>query len=215
MVKRFFDILVSFVLLILLMPLFAFLCVVIKLSSKGPCFFTQERVGKNQSTFFIYKFRTMIPNQDHSLLSTKNDSRVTKVGRVLRKLKLDELPQLFNVLKGDISFVGPRPEVQKYVAYYPDDYKTIIFSVRPGITDFASLYFYDESTLLEDDKNPEEIYISHLLPKKLELYKYYVLNRTFLLDLKIIFLTFLKWFSLIKINEAYIKAASSKNKRAH
>lgn len=147
----------------------------------------------------------MIPNQGQSLLSTKNDPRITRVGRILRKLKLDELPQLLNVLKGDISLVGPRPEVKKYIAYYPDDYKSIIFSIRPGITDFASLYFYNESTLLEEGKNPEEIYISYILPKKMEFYKHYALNRTFLLDLKIIFLTFLKWVRLIKINEVCIQ----------
>lgn len=194
MIKKYFDFLFSLFFLILLMPFFAIIYVLIKLDSQGPWLFKQERIGKNQVPFYIYKFRTMTTNQDKKapLLSIKNDARITRIGKFLRKFKIDELPQLFNVLKGDMSLVGPRPEVKKYVDCYAEEDRLVVFSVRPGITDLASIYFYDESTLLENAENADDVYISIILPKKIQFYKDYVSKRTFFLDLKIIFLTLLK-----------------------
>lgn len=196
MLKRSFDFLFSFLLILMLMPFFIIIYVLIKLDSRGPFLFKQERIGKKEIPFYIYKFRTMITNRDKNvlLLSLKNDARITRIGKLLRKLKIDELPQFFNVLKGDMSFVGPRPEVKKYVDYYTEEDKYIIFSVRPGITDLASIHFYNESSLLENTENAENVYLSTILPEKIKFYKEYVYHRTFILDLKIIFLTVFKIF---------------------
>jgi len=187
MIKRLFDISFAFVGLVFLCPVLIIIALLIKAESKGSVFFRQIRVGKNNKDFRIFKFRTMLDGSDKKGLLTlgDNDSRVTKVGYYLRKYKLDELPQLINVLKGDMSFVGPRPEVRKYVDHYSDE-DLRIFKIRPGITDYASIEFRDEAELLKDTVNPEETYIKEIMPKKLALNKKYVDNHTLIKDVSII-----------------------------
>ncbi|UOY06101.1 sugar transferase [Muricauda sp. SCSIO 64092] len=175
----------------ILSPLLLIIAFLIKVTSKGPIFFKQTRVGLHEKDFKILKFRTMHVGSDKKGLLTvgNRDSRVTSVGVYLRKLKLDELPQLFNVLLGDMSLVGPRPEVRKYTELYSQDDK-IIFSVKPGITDYASIHFRNENEMLKAAKNPEEKYISDILPKKLELNKEYINKKSFFVDVSIILQTF-------------------------
>lgn len=160
------------------------------LDSKGGVFFRQTRVGKDQVRFRIYKFRTMRPESEKAgqLTVGEKDPRVTPAGVFLRKYKLDELPQILNILFGDMSFVGPRPEVPKYIAYYPQE-AMVIFDVRPGLTDFASLAFIDEDAQLKEAIDPEIHYIQSILPQKLALQRKYVLERTFINDLKIMWRT--------------------------
>lgn len=191
--KRLFDIFFSFIGLLILLPLFVVIAILIKLDSVGPVFFRQERMGKNFKPFFIYKFRTMVKDADRKggQITVSGDNRVTRFGRILRKTKLDELPQLINVLKGEMSLVGPRPEVRKYVEIYKNDYKEIL-KIRPGITDFASIVYRDEESVLKDKENPEEYYKNILLPKKIELAKEYIKIYSFSSDLKLIFLTIIK-----------------------
>ena len=190
MLKRLFDITFSFLLIILLVPLFLIIAVLVKLDSRGPVFFLQTRVGKNNRDFKLFKFRTMYVDADKKGLLTvgHRDSRITRVGYNLRKYKLDELPQLFNVLIGDMSVVGPRPEVRKYVDMY-DERQQKVVSVRPGITDFASIRYVNENELLKNTENPEKLYIDEIMPAKLELNLKYIENRHFFKDLKIILLT--------------------------
>lgn len=147
-------------------------------------------MGKNFRPFYIFKFRTMVQNADKSGLqiTAGEDKRVTRVGRILRKTKIDELPQLFNVLKGEMSFVGPRPEVEKYVKYYKTEYEYIL-RVRPGITDISSITFRDEEGVLKGKEDPEEYYKSVLLPEKIRFAKEYIEKATFFYDLKLIFKT--------------------------
>ena len=164
---RCFDIFMSLLGIVFLLPVFVVVSFLIFITSGGPRIFKQERVGKNLRLFKIYKFRTMITNQkkDNAQITIGEDSRITKIGRGLRKLKIDELPQLFNVLKGDMSFVGPRPEVPKYVQEYNNLQRTIL-KIRPGITEEASLKYYNESDLLAESSNPEKEYVEVIMPDK-------------------------------------------------
>lgn len=192
--KRAFDFILSLIGLILLSPIFLIISLLIAFSSKGGVFYKQTRVGKNNKDFKVYKFRSMIVNADKKgLLSIGKDGRdprVTKIGYILRKYKLDELPQLINVLKGDMSLVGPRPEVRKYVDLYDDKQKEIL-KVRPGITDIASITFKNENDLLSQIPNPEQYYIQEIMPKKISLSLEYVKTRTLIKDIKLIFKTIL------------------------
>ena len=173
--KRLFDVVVAAAGLIVLCPLFAIIAVLIKWDSNGPVFFKQSRIGRHFRPFFIYKFRTMLWDASATgpLLTVGDDPRITRVGRWLRRTKLDELPQLINVLSGDMSFVGPRPEVERYVRLFRTEY-TEILQVRPGITDLASLKYRGESTLLARSLKPEEEYVTRILPDKLRLGQQYV-----------------------------------------
>lgn len=188
--KRIFDIVVSFVGLVILSPLFLILAIAIARDSKGPVFFKQTRVGRNGVLFKIYKFRTMIEDAEAKgmQLTVGDDSRITNVGAFLRKTKIDELPQLINVLKGEMSFVGPRPEVPKYVELYTEDQRRVLM-VRPGITDLASIEYRNESDLLVNTDNPEKIYVEEIMPKKLDLNMRYIERISFVTDIGIIFRT--------------------------
>ena len=190
--KRTLDILVAIGgLLVLFVPGIAVACI-IKLTSAGPIFFRQERVGRGFRRFRIYKFRTMIQDAPKlgAQITAGDDPRITNVGRILRKNKLDELPQLINVMLGDMSFVGPRPEVPKYVEMFRDDYAEIL-TVRPGITDLASLKYSDESSILGQAADPEKEYTITILPEKLRMAKEYVHSQSLLLDVSIIIRTVL------------------------
>lgn len=190
--KRGFDIIFSSLGLIILSPLFLIIILIIKTGSKGPVFFTQTRVGKDGKEFKIIKFRTMEVDAEKKgmQITVGQDSRITKEGKWLRKFKLDELPQLINVLVGDMSFVGPRPEVPKYVGYY-DDYQRNILKVKPGITDLASIEFRAENELLGRSADPEKTYIEEIMPAKFRLNLKYLKNMTLLNDVKIIMKTIL------------------------
>ena len=174
---RFFDILFSLIGLVLLSPIFVIVAIAIKIDSKGPIFYRQQRIGKNGVKFSLLKFRSMFTESDKKGLITigNNDSRITSIGRFIRKYKIDELPQLINVLNGSMSLVGPRPEVSKYVELY-NDYRRKVLSIKPGITDFASIYFKNENEILESKKNPEEYYIKYLIPQKIRLNLIYIKN---------------------------------------
>ncbi len=174
---RFFDILFSLLGLIILFPVFLLIAIAIKFESKGPIFYLQERVGKDSKVFKLYKFRSMYVNSDRLGLITigSNDNRITRTGRFIRKFKLDELPQLINVLIGSMSIVGPRPEVLKYVNLYTEN-QTKVLSIKPGITDFASIYFKDENDILSTQNDPENYYIKRLIPQKIRLNKIYINN---------------------------------------
>jgi len=189
--KRLFDLGASFFGLILLTPIFVLSALWIMIDSKGPIFFRQERVGFQGITFRIHKFRTMVLDAEKKgkQITVGADSRITTVGSFLRKYKLDEIPQLIDVLAGDMSLVGPRPEVSKYIDCYSDDEKFDVLSVKPGITDNASIEFRDENELLASSKDPEATYISEVLPKKIALYRKYVRERSFFGDVAIIFKT--------------------------
>ena len=193
MIKRGIDILFSLIGLICLFPFFIFISFFIFITSKGGVFFVQLRVGKNNKDFKLYKFRTMFLNSDSKGLLTvgNNDKRITKLGYYLRKNKLDELPQLINVLNGTMSLVGPRPEVRRYVNLYNSEQKSIL-DVKPGITDFASIMYFNENEILANSVNPEQTYINEIMPIKLELNKQYINEMSLLTDLKIIFKTFIK-----------------------
>ena len=193
MLKRCFDLLFSILGLIVLFPILLLISICIILDSKGPILFIQGRVGKNNIDFNIYKFRTMrIQSQKKGLLTLgNNDSRITKIGYFLRRYKIDEFPQLINILKGDMSFVGPRPELRYYVNFYnEDDLK--IFTVRPGITGLASLKYRNEVELLKAAENPEEFFIKTIIPDKLKFNKMYIEKQNFFFDLKLILLTVIK-----------------------
>ena len=190
MIKRIFDIVFSCLGLILLAPVFVVLAIIIKLDSKGPILFIQPRVGFNNQDFNIFKFRTMQMESDKKGLLTlgNKDSRITKVGYFLRRYKIDEFPQLLNILLGDMSFVGPRPELRKYVNYYPKE-DLIVLSVRPGITGLASIEFRNEVELLKAAKDPEAFFIESIIPEKLKLNKLYMAKSSFWFDLKLIIIT--------------------------
>ena len=197
--KRVFDIIVSFCGIIILFPLIIIVSILIKITSKGPVLFKQVRVTKNGKLFKIYKFRTMKENSEgNKQITVGKDNRITGIGHILRKTKLDELPQLFNVLKGEMSLVGPRPEVPKYVELYTDE-QIEILKVPAGITDYASIYFSNESELLGEAENPEEFYIKKIMPYKIELNKKYINEIGIMTDIKIIILTILKILGLIKL----------------
>lgn len=197
--KRLFDIVASFCGIVILFPLIVIVSILIKLTSKGPVLFKQVRVTKNGRLFKIYKFRTMRENSEgNKQITVGNDSRITGIGHVLRKTKLDELPQLFNVLKGEMSLVGPRPEVPKYVELYTEEQREIL-KVSAGITDYASIYFSNESELLGEVENPEEFYIKKIMPYKIELNKKYIKEIGIVTDIKLIILTILKILGLVKL----------------
>ena len=192
MSKRIFDITLSLFGLIILLPFMLIIAILIKIDSKGPVFFKQIRVTKNGKEFKIFKYRTMRVGSDkYSQITVGKDGRITKIGSFLRKYKLDEIPQLINVLIGDMSLVGPRPEVPKYVALYTDEQKEIL-KVRAGITDYASIEFSDENDLLASEEEPEKAYIEKIMPKKIELNKKYLSKISILTDIKIILLTIKK-----------------------
>jgi lipopolysaccharide/colanic/teichoic acid biosynthesis glycosyltransferase len=194
--KRLFDILAAIMSLLLLSPVLPLVALLIKLDSRGPIFFAQERVGKGFRPFLIYKFRTMVQDAPHQggPITFGDDARITRVGWLLRKTKLDELPQVINVLNGEMSLVGPRPEVPQYVQLFRKDYEEIL-QVRPGITDLASLKYRDEAALLAKSKNPEQEYVEHVLPDKIKLAKEYVKKSSFLFDLGLILKTPLRLFA--------------------
>jgi lipopolysaccharide/colanic/teichoic acid biosynthesis glycosyltransferase len=190
---RILDILFTTLGIIILMPFFVIIGILIKLNSKGPFLYKQERVGWKGIDFKVYKFRTMYVDSDKLGLLTVGgrDPRITKVGYYLRKLKLDELPQLFNVLFGDMSLVGPRPEVRKYVELYTFEQKKILL-IKPGITDWASIVYRDENIILEKSLNPEKDYIQIILPDKIKYNLIFLNNYKVLEYLKILIFTFIK-----------------------
>ncbi len=189
--KRIFDIFASGVGLLVLSPLFFILAIWIKLDSKGPVFYRQVRVGKGNKDFRIFKFRSMRVGSDKGSLVTigGRDPRVTRSGYYIRKFKLDELPQLINVFFGDMSLVGPRPEVRHYVDYWTEE-QMYVLDVRPGITDPASIKFRNENKLMEQAEDPESYYINVIMQEKLKLYLEYVNHHSFWGDIKLIFQTF-------------------------
>jgi len=188
--KRGFDIVVSFLILIFILPLLLIISLAVLFDSKGAVFYRQVRVGKNGKNFKILKFRTMFTNSDKKGLLTvgMNDSRITRSGYWLRKHKLDELPQLINVLVGDMSLVGPRPEVPKYVEMYTGEQRKVLL-VRPGITDYASLKYRNENEILAKSKDPEKEYIEVIMPEKISINMQYIGEASLGADLKIIWLT--------------------------
>jgi lipopolysaccharide/colanic/teichoic acid biosynthesis glycosyltransferase len=189
MIKRLFDVTAAAVALILLAPLLLLVAAAIKLDSRGPVLFQQERMGRRGRTFRIHKFRTM-RDAPGAAVTADSDTRITRVGRVLRASKLDELPQLYDVLVGTMSLVGPRPEVTRYVERWPRSARYRILSVRPGITDPASIAYRNESAELALAPDPETFYVTVVLPRKVEMYLRYVETRTFLGDLRILAHTF-------------------------
>ncbi|MEN9946012.1 MAG: hypothetical protein RLZZ293_398 [Pseudomonadota bacterium] len=195
--KRIFDLGVAIIGLIILSPILLIIASLIKLTSEGPIFFRQTRVGQAGKLFRIHKFRTMVVNAEAQGLkiTVGQDKRVTAIGKILRKTKLDELPQLLDVVGGSMSLVGPRPEVPEYVKYYPQETKNIIFSIKPGITDWASIKMIDENEILAQSSNHEDCYIKQILPLKLSYAVEYVQKRTLLLDIYLICLTIKKIFT--------------------
>lgn len=188
--KRVFDFTFSVIGLVVLLPVFIMIAITIKLDSNGPVFFKQIRVGKNSKEFEIFKFRTMVVDAEKKgmQITVGKDSRITKSGRFLRKTKMDELPQLINVLSGKMSFVGPRPEVPKYVAMY-DEYQRKILKVRPGITDIASIEFRNENELLSKAYDPERMYINEIMVRKIELNNDYIRKISLVEDIRLILRT--------------------------
>lgn len=190
MLKRGFDLIVALVGLVFVTPLMALIAASIKLDSSGPVFYRGVRVGRFGKAFRIYKFRSMVSNAEKigGPSTAGGDTRITTVGELMRQFKLDELPQLINVVKGEMSFVGPRPEVQMYVAMYTEEEKKIL-SVRPGITDWASLWNSDEGAILAGSPDPEKTYLEKIRPEKIRLQLEYLRRRSFWTDLTIIFQT--------------------------
>jgi lipopolysaccharide/colanic/teichoic acid biosynthesis glycosyltransferase len=186
--KRLFDLVGSSVALVLLAPLLVTVAVVVKLDSRGPVFFRQERVGRHGKAFRIHKFRTMVADAPRRgpQITVGADARITRVGRVLRHYRIDELPQFIDVLRGDMSLVGPRPEVPRYVAMYPPELKARVLAVRPGITDPASLEFVDEGELLARAADPEREYVEVILPRKLKAAAEYAEQASLGTDLRVI-----------------------------
>jgi lipopolysaccharide/colanic/teichoic acid biosynthesis glycosyltransferase len=191
--KRLFDIVFSILGLAISLPIFICLALRIKREDRGPIFYRGLRVGKDGKLFRMFKYRTMVANADKigGFSTADDDPRITKTGKVIRRLKLDELPQLLNVLKGDMSFVGPRPEVKHYVDMYTEDEKAIL-TVRPGITDWASLWNSDEGAVLAGSPDPEKTYMDKIRPEKIRLQLKYVRERTSWIDIKIILATLQK-----------------------
>jgi len=189
MVKRFFDIFFSLIVLIIMLPFFIFISIFIKLGYDGPVFYMQQRVGKNNRDFKLWKFRSMRTGSDKKgLITIGDDNRVTSTGRFLRKYKLDELPQLINIIGGDMSIVGPRPEVRKYVDLYNQEQLRVL-SVKPGLTDYASLEYFNESEILGQYENADKAYIEIIMPAKLKLNLDYIDNKKFGKDIGIILKT--------------------------
>ena len=192
-VKRIFDLICSTLGLIILSPILIIIAIRIKTDSDGPVFFKQIRIGEKNREFEILKFRTMVVDAEKlgRQITVGNDSRITKIGAFLRKYKLDELPQLINVFKGDMSLVGPRPEVPRYVKLYNNEQKKVL-EVKPGITDLASIRYRDENDLLGEAENPDEFYINIIMPDKLALNLEYINKNNIFLDIYIIFKTIIK-----------------------
>ncbi len=190
MIKRVFDVFFALLGLVILSPVFVITAFAVGVTSKGGVFYKQKRVGRDNKDFIIYKFRSMCVNADKNSLITigNRDNRVTKIGFFIRKYKIDELPQLFNVLIGDMSFVGPRPEVRYYVNMYSDSQKEVL-NVRPGITDPASIAYRNENELLSSQDNPEKYYIDVIMPDKLRINLEYIASRSLFTDLKTILRT--------------------------
>ncbi len=186
--KRSLDLVASLVGLVVISPLLIVIAAVMKISSPGPVFFRQERIGRNERPFFILKFRSMVADAPDrgGQITFGADPRITTIGRLIRKTKIDELPQLLNVLRGEMSLVGPRPEVRKYVDMFAEDYKEIL-RVRPGITDLASVKYRDEAAILGAAADPEREYVERVLPEKIRLAHEYVRRQSLLLDMGIIF----------------------------
>ena len=193
MTKRLFDLLSSLIGVIILSPILLIIGLAIKLGSSGPILYHSLRIGKDKKSFNVYKFRTLVINADKigGPSTSDDDPRLTKIGKFLRKYKLDELPQLFNVIKGEMSLVGPRPEVPEYAKLYKDK-EQIVFSVKPGITDLASLWNDDEGAILKGNSDPEKTYLEQIRPEKVRLQIKYVKEKSFIGDLKIIFKTLKK-----------------------
>lgn len=193
---RLLDIIFALFGVIILSPFFILLSLWVKLDSKGPVFYRQKRIGRGGSEFSLLKFRSMHVDADKKGLLTVGgrDPRITRSGYILRKFKLDELPQLFNVLGGDMSLVGPRPEVKKYVDLYNDEQRKVL-TVRPGITDMASIEFSNENEILEKQANPEQYYIDHIMPEKIRLNQQYIQSPTVGNYFRIILLTVKKIFT--------------------
>jgi lipopolysaccharide/colanic/teichoic acid biosynthesis glycosyltransferase len=189
--KRIFDILFSSFILLCFLPFGLIISFLIAFSSPGGIFYRQERIGKEGIPFFILKFRSMRTDSDTKgkLTVGMRDPRITNIGYFIRKYKLDEFPQFINVLKGEMSVVGPRPEVKEYVNLYNEDQRKVL-QVKPGITDYASLYYFKENELLAQSVNPQKTYIEEIMPAKLKLNEKYLENPTVFHDIKIIFLTF-------------------------
>jgi lipopolysaccharide/colanic/teichoic acid biosynthesis glycosyltransferase len=196
MLKRLFDILFSFLGLLITSPILLLVAIAIKLDSRGPVFYRGERIGKKGKPFRIFKFRTMVENAERigGPSTASDDPRLTRIGNFLKKYQIDELPQLINVLKGEMSFVGPRPEVKRYVDMMSQQEKDIILSVAPGMTDFASLWNFHEGEILKGSSDPEKTYMDKIRPEKIRLQIEYVKKRSFLLDLKLITKTVLRVF---------------------
>ena len=190
--KRLFDLLFVIPGLVLLAPVFLIIAIWVKLDSKGPCLYKQDRIGKNGKTFKVFKFRTMEVDGAGPKLTVGNDPRITRFGKYLRRVKLDELPQLFNVLMGEMSLVGPRPQVQEHMAHYPEGIKEIVLSMQPGITDLASIKFSQEPELLARADDPLREYIDVVVPEKCLFYQEYEKTQTRWLDFKILLLTIRK-----------------------
>lgn len=196
MFKRLFDIVFSLIGLLITWPILLFLAVLIKKESPGSAFYRGERVGKDGKVFRIFKFRTMVPDAEKlgGPSTPADDPRLTKFGKFLKSHNLDELPQLLNILKGEMSFVGPRPEVEMYVEMMLAEERSKILSVRPGLTDLASLRDFHEGETLRGSQDPEKDYLEKIRPEKIRLQLKYVKNCSFLLDLKIIVKTIMKLF---------------------
>ncbi len=193
MIKRLFDIVLSFTVLLVLLPVFVVIVVLIVLSDGFPVLYKQQRIGLNQKAFWLFKFRTMVKNADKlgKITIGKKDPRVTTIGHLLRKTKFDEFPQLLNILRGEMSIVGPRPEVEEYVNLYKVEQQKVL-SVKPGLTDYASIEYSNESELLGSSVNPHETYINVVMPAKLSLNLKYIEEKGIITDLKIIFRTMAK-----------------------
>ena len=189
--KRLFDLVASSLGLLVLAPFLLLVALAVKLDSPGSVFFRQERVGRHGKKFRIHKFRTMVTDAERRGLqiTVGADARVTRAGEILRKYKLDELAQLIDVFLGDMSLVGPRPEVPRYVACYPEQDRQMVLSVRPGITDWASIEYKDENEILANSADPHQAYVNEVLPVKIRYYTDYVRNRSFWGDIRIIFAT--------------------------
>lgn len=191
--KRLFDLFVSITILLIFLPFGIIISILIIFGSRGGIFYRQQRVGKDGVEFGLFKFRTMKPNSDKlgQLTVGMRDPRITKIGYFLRKTKMDEFPQFLNVIRGEMSIVGPRPEVREYVDLYTDDQRKIL-NIKPGITDYASLEYFDENRLLGEAENPRETYIHEIMPAKLLLNEKYLANPTVGHDIQIMWKTFRK-----------------------
>lgn len=192
-IKRIFDFIVSLFGVIIISPILLIVAIAIKIDSKGDVLFLQKRVGRKGRPFYIYKFRTMVTDAEKlgKQITVGKDNRITKVGDFLRKYKIDELPQLINVVKGDMSLVGPRPEVPRYVELYTEEERKVL-DIRPGITDLASLRYKDENEILGKVENPEEYYINVIMKDKLKLNLEYIEKSNIIFDISLIFKTIIK-----------------------